>query len=137
MPDSIQRMITLAVLVSLPTAGHGEQDEEGSSGNPVSVPVTAAQARAEVALTKKLNREQAAFAARQLTENAAAKKAFEEAVAARAATIARQQADYAAALAAHAAEVEQRAREHAAAMEKWRADVAACKAGDRSRCAQS
>jgi hypothetical protein len=110
--------------------------QSGPSGNPVSIPVTPEQARAEVEETRRLNREQAAFAERQLAENAAAKRAYEEAVAERAANIARQQAEYEAALAAHRSEREQREREHARTMERWRADVAACEAGDWSRCAR-
>lgn len=34
------------------------------------------------------------------------------------------------------AEVARRAKEHEEAMERWRADVAACEAGDKTRCAQ-
>ena len=90
--------------------------------------VTAEQAAAELAKREKLNREQAEFAARQLAENKAAQDAFEQAKREREATIARQQAE-------HRAEVERLEREHAAAMEQWRADVAACEGGDRSRCA--
>lgn len=92
---------------------------------PVSVPVTSAQELAEIATRERLNREQAAFAQKQLAENAAAKAAFEKATADREATIA-----------AQAAEAARKQREYEAAMAKWRADVEACKNGDRSRCAQ-
>lgn len=101
---------------------------------PLAVPVISAQEQAELAAREKLNREQAAFAARQLSENKAAQEAFDKATREREATIARQQAEYQAALAAQQAEAARREREHAAAMERWRADVAACKAGDSSRC---
>lgn len=94
----------------------------------LSTRVTSAQEQAELAAREKLNREQAAFAARQLSENKAAQEAFENATREREATIARQQAE-------HRAEVARREREHAAAMARWEADVAACKAGDNSRCA--
>jgi hypothetical protein len=100
-----------------------------------SVPVSSVQEQAELAAREQLNREQAAFAARQLSENRAAQEAFDKATQERAATIARQQAEYQAALAAQAAEAARRNAEHAAAMERWRADVAACKAGNTSRCA--
>ncbi|SHN60663.1 hypothetical protein [Erythrobacter sanguineus] len=116
-------------------AAQSAQSGDQPSGNPISIPVTPAQARAEVALTRRLNREQAAFAERQLAENAAAKRAREAAVAERAATIARQQSEYEAALASFESERARHAREHAAAMAQWRADVEACKAGDISRCA--
>lgn len=112
------------------------QANEPASATPISIPVTPAQVRAEIAERERLNREQAAFAERQLAENAAAKRAYEAAVAARAQTIARQQAEYEAALAAVEAEKVRREREHEAAMTRWRADVEACKAGDISRCAQ-
>ena len=132
-------MMLLAALAStiLPIATHAAQGTGQSArpgGNPVSIPVTPEQAQAEVALTRRLNREQAEFAARQLAENEAARKAFEQATAERAATIARQQAEYEAQLAAVEAERQRRERAHAEAMEKWRADVAACQAGKISRC---
>ena len=44
-------------------------------------------------------------------------------------------ADAAAAQAAYEAEKARRDAEYKAAMEKWQADVDACKAGDRTRCA--
>jgi fused signal recognition particle receptor len=107
-----------------------------SPAQPESMPVTSAQELAEIATRERLNREQAAFAQRQLAENAAAKAAFEQATADRAATIARQQAEYEAQVAAVEAEKQRRERAYAAALEKWQADVAACKAGDVSRCGQ-
>lgn len=127
--------LALACLSAPGLAARVAQGGDQPPDNPVSVPVTPAQARAEVALTRRLNREQAAFAERQLAENAAAKRAYEAAVAERAALMARQQAEYEAALAAVAAERLRREREHEAAMARWRADAEACKAGDISRCA--
>lgn len=91
---------------------------------PASLPVTSAQELAEIATRERLNREQAAFAERQLAENAAAKAAFDKATAEREATIASQQA-----------ETQRKEAEYAAAMAKWRADVEACRQGDFSRCA--
>jgi fused signal recognition particle receptor len=76
-----------------------------------------------------INRDQAAFARRQLAENDASKRAAEEAVMARQARI-RQDRN------AHELEKQRIAREHEQAMERWRADVAACEAGDTSRCAR-
>lgn len=71
-----------------------------------------------------LNREQAEFARRQLEENAANQRAYEDAVKARDIEIASRQEEYARVL-----------QRHEEAMELWRADVAACRAGDRRRCA--
>lgn len=71
-----------------------------------------------------LNREQAEFAQRQIEENAARQRAYEDHVKAREIEISSQQ-DEAARL----------QREHDAAMQRWREDVAACKAGDKRRCA--
>lgn len=103
---------------------------------PESVPVTTAQAQAELVKLEQLNREQAAFAAKQVSDNIAAQETFDRATRDREATIARQEAEYRAALAAQRAQEEQRQREHEAAMGQWRADVAACQAGDKKRCAQ-
>lgn len=89
--------------------------------------VTAEQAENERAARERLNREQAEFAARQLADNAAAKEAWEQAKREREAGIARQQAE-------HRAQIARQEREHTAAIDRWRADVAACKAGDKSRC---
>lgn len=94
------------------------------SAQPEARPVTSQQELAEIAAQERLNREQAAFAAKQLADNAAAKAAFDKATAEREATIARQQA-----------EARRNEAEYAAAMAKWRADVEACKQGDFSRCA--
>lgn len=95
----------------------------GVPSTPASLPATSAQELAEIATRERLNREQAAFAARQVAENQAAKAAFDQATAERAATIARQQAEAA-----------QREADYQAALAKWRADVEACKNGDISRC---
>ena len=96
----------------------------------LSMPVTSAQQQAELAAREKLNREQAAFAAKQMADNKAAQDAFDRATRDREATIARQQAE-------HRAEVERLQRAYDLRMANWRADVAACEAGDLSRCAQS
>lgn len=89
----------------------------------LSVPVTSTQQLAEIAKREQLNSEQAAFAARQVAENQAAKAAFDKATADRAATIAAQQAKQ-----------QRKEREYQAAMAKWRADVEACRSGDLARC---
>lgn len=81
-----------------------------------------------VAETARLNREQAAFAGRQLAANEESRRAREEAVTASSEEMARQRSAY-------QAEKERRERDHAGAMARWRADVEACKAGDRSKCA--
>jgi biopolymer transport protein ExbB/TolQ len=75
----------------------------------------------------KLNREQAQEAREQLAENAASRSASEAAALAREDQIRSDQA-------AWEAEKARLASEHAAAMEQWRADVTACRNGDRTRC---
>lgn len=74
-----------------------------------------------------INRDEATKARRQLEENAANLRAFEAAQAAREEQIRSDQA-------AWEAEKARLAEEHEAAMEQWRADVAACRSGDRTRC---
>ena len=64
----------------------------------------------------RLNAEQAAAAQAQNARNAANKAAYEAAVAARDAEVAKQKSEY------------------DAAMVKWKADTAACQAGDMARC---
>jgi hypothetical protein len=88
---------------------------------------------AEVQQRKAANDEQVKAAQAQLDQNAAnkaahdqAQAAHDQAVQAYQAQLAQQQQDQAAAESAHAA-----------AVEKWKADVAACAAGDTSRCAGS
>lgn len=102
----------------------------------LSIPVTPEQEQREVAERERLNREQAEFGTRQLAENEASRLAFEQAVRDREATIARQKAEYEAKVAAVEAERLRLEREHAARMAQWRADVEACKKGDRSKCAK-
>jgi len=77
--------------------------------------------------TAAVNREQAELALRQLAANAASQRAHDEAVMQGEAQ-SRQQ------LEAYEAEKNRRTKEYEEAMERWRADVAACKAGDRTRC---
>ena len=67
-------------------------------------------------LRAQINAEQAAVARQQLELNAANQKAYDEAVKAREAEIARINAEY------------------EAAMKKWKEDTAACTAGDTTRC---
>jgi hypothetical protein len=74
-----------------------------------------------------LNRQQAEDARRQLADNAASAAASQAATLAREDQIRSDQA-------AWEAEKARLASDHAAAMDQWRADVAACRAGDRTRC---
>lgn len=90
----------------------------------------------EAAEREKLNSDQAAAAKRQLEQNAANQRAYDQAVREREAAIARQKAEYQAALARTEAERLRREQEHAAAIARWQADVEACKKGDKSRCAK-
>ena len=104
-------VLTVPALAQAPTAAQPAQGE-----------ATPEEARAA------LNAQQVESARRQLAENAASRKAYEDAVAAREEQIRRD-------LEAHEAEKARLAREHEAAMERWRADAAACRGGDRTRCA--
>jgi len=78
------------------------------------------------------NNEQAEIArqALQATQKAheQAMQAYEKALEDRETQIRTRQEEY-------EAELARRAREHEEAMERWRADVEACKSGDKSRCA--
>ena len=81
---------------------------------------------AEVQQRKAANDEQVKAAQAQLDQNAANQAAHDQAVQAYNAELAR--------ISQQAADAQ---RAHDAAMAKWQADVAACKAGDTSRCAAS
>jgi len=81
-----------------------------------------------VAETARLNEEQSDFARRQLAANEASRRAHDRAVQAREAEIAQEQAEFQAAKARNE-------HDRAQAMAEWRADVQACKAGNRSKCA--
>lgn len=104
----------------------------GSMAMATSVPAkpaaepTYGQASPEAARAK-LNREQAEEARKQLAENAASRSASEAAALAREDQIRSDQA-------AWEAEKARLATQHAAAMDQWRADVTACREGDRTRC---
>lgn len=74
-----------------------------------------------------LNRQQAEEAKRQLADNAASAAASQAATLAREDQIRSDQA-------AWEAEKARLAADHAAAMDQWRANVAACRSGDRTRC---
>lgn len=87
---------------------------------------TYGQSNAEAARAM-LNRQQAQDAQKQLADNAASRSASEAAALAREDQIRNDQA-------AWEAEKARLAVEHAAAMDQWRADVAACRDGDRTRC---
>ncbi len=77
-----------------------------------------------------LNSQQAAAAQQQLNQDAANQQAHDEAVAARNAQIANENAEYDAAMHAHHENV----RDYHRALRQWHADVMACEAGDHSRC---
>jgi len=109
------------------------KDDQGS----LSIPVTPEQAAAEESEQERANREQADFAARQLADNQAGADAYDREVAEREALIRRQAADHDAAMLNWEADNQRRAREYEESMARWRADVAACQAGEASRCASS
>ncbi len=77
-----------------------------------------------------LNAQQAGAAQQQLDQNAANQADHDAAVAARNQTIDNQQSNYDAAMHEHHHDV----RAYHRAMRQWHADVAACEAGDHSRC---
>ena len=91
---------------------------------PVAAPTEAPDQQQQAA-----NAAQAKAAQDQVAANAAAQLAYQEAVKARDEKIARDKAEYEAKIASDKAA-------HDAIMQKWQADVAACKAGDVSRCAK-
>ena len=101
----------------------------------LSIPVSEKQADEEHLAQERANEEQAAFAARQLEQNRQGREDYERELAEREALIRRQASDHEAAMLAWQAENDRRAREHEEEMARWRADVAACEAGDTSRCA--
>ena len=82
-----------------------------------------------------LNREQMSFARAQLMRNAEARAEYERALAEVEAAKLKIAADDEVARAAYEAEKARIEGAHAAAMAQWEADVAACRAGDRARCA--
>lgn len=93
---------------------------------PVSPEPTYGQSSPEAARAA-LNRQQAEDARRQLADNAASAAASQAAALAREDQIRSDQA-------AWEAQKARLAADHAAAMDQWRADVAACRGGDRTRC---
>ena len=81
----------------------------------------------EVAQRKAANEEQLRLAQQQLGQNEAGQAAYEQSMAAYQAEVTKYEQQK--------AEADRLAREHEAAMAQWEADVAACNAGERSRCA--
>lgn len=102
-------------------AGHFEQGVFVPEGNTL----------AEVLEQRAANKAQADAARQREDENAAQLAAYEQAQAAYQAELARVEEEKHA-IEAQAAKV---AADHEAAMAKWRADVAACEGGDKTRCA--
>lgn len=86
--------------------------------------------------TAKLNAEQLAKAKAETAAYEREVAATAQQAAAREGEIAAAQAEYARATAAYEAEKARVAALAAEQQQKWEADVAACKAGDRSRCAK-
>lgn len=89
----------------------------------------AADTPEEQAQRQALNEEQAKFAAQQIADFEAQKKAIAD-------EQATQEAAYRDALAARDAQIAATDKAHAEAQARWEAAVAACNAGDRSQCAQ-
>lgn len=122
---SVFSLIAASAMLAAPVALTAQDASDRFAG---SERARSKQTPEEMAATDTLNRTQAGEATQQNMANTAARQSFEQAQRDREETIARQAAD-------HRAEVERLEREHAAAMTRWEADVAACKAGDRTRCA--
>ena len=101
-------------LIAPPAAAHAKRKHRAAAV--VAAPAAATPTETAEQQRVRLNAEQAATAQAQNARNAANKAAYEAAVAARDAEIARQKAEY------------------DAAMVKWKADTAACQAGDMARC---
>jgi hypothetical protein len=102
-------------------AGHYEQGVFVPEGNTL----------AEVLEQQAANKAQAEAARQQEDQNAAHLAAYEQAREAYQAELARVEEEKRA-IEAHAAKT---AADHEAAMARWRADVAACEGGDKTRCA--
>ena len=110
---NILAIATILALVAAPMAAAKPQPAPQVAA-PVPVPTaTPEEQRA------RLNAEQSAAARAQLDQNTANQQAFDDATKARDMEIARVKAEY------------------EAAVKKWEEDVAACKAGDTTRCAQA
>lgn len=147
-PDDKARIFGKAPLPAIPAARPGRTTADRSvpakatpstpaaAAPPLSIPVSSEQEQRELAERARLNREQAEFGTRQLAENEANRLAYEKAVKDREALIARQQAEHEAAVAAVEAERLRLQRAHEAAMAQWRADVEACRKGNKSKCAK-
>ena len=121
MKYSASIVAVLAALVAVPSQGAAPPPAPAATESP-EIGKSPEQERA------KLNMEEAQRARRQAEEiarrNAAAQEAYQQAVDTREAQI------------IHQREVaQQQQAEYEAAMARWRADVAACQAGDRSKCA--
>ncbi|PKP88239.1 MAG: hypothetical protein CVT78_02945 [Alphaproteobacteria bacterium HGW-Alphaproteobacteria-17] len=105
------------------------RDGRGGAPTPAPAPVPEPKVSAEeLAATRSLNADQAATAKREIERYEADKKRIADEQAANEAAYRKALADREALI----AENDRKARE---AMRKWEADVAACKAGDRSKCA--
>ncbi len=126
-PNALIRTFALAAILSLAAAPATSQAPAPQApATQASAPAAAPQLSAEQQLAQ-LNAEQAATARLQLDKNLANQKAYDDAVKARDAEIARAQAEYAAKNARVQAEYQ-------AAMLKWQENAAACKARDKKRC---
>lgn len=89
----------------------------------------------EVTQQKQANAEQARLAAQQAQQNRDNEAEYQRQLREVEEAAARIQNEHAEAQAAYEAEKARLEREHAQAMARWEADVAACRAGDISRCA--
>lgn len=127
--------VTLALLATGTALAAKPGEKPAVDQNTLSIPVTAEQASAEEAERERANRQQAELAAQQLAENQAGQDAYNREVSEREALIRRQASEHEAAMLNWEADNQRRAREREEEMARWRADVAACQAGDNTRCA--
>lgn len=110
------RPLALATLLAIAAAPVGSHAAKRAPAPKATTAPAAAPTPTPELLRAQLNAEHSAVARQQLDQNAANQKAYDDAVKARDAEIARVNAAY------------------EAAMKKWQEDVAACKAGDTTRC---
>ncbi len=116
----------LLALAAGPLAAQGEPAAQGATSASPDAPASS-EAGVEAA-RKLLNEQQAQFAAEQLQGNAENQAEYQRKLR----EIADSQAE---AKAAYDAEVARRQQEYDAAMARWKADAAACEAGEVARCA--
>jgi hypothetical protein len=119
-----------AVTLALPGAAVLAQDQGRAEQ---AAPVTQDAAAAEVQQQQAANKAMADFAKQQVADNEARIAAYQQAQATYEAELARVEAERK----ARDAVMAKASSDHEAAVAKWRADIAACKEGDKTHCPPS